>query len=161
MKIKEDIAEEIARIHGYEKIPPKIPEGFLVSAPRNDKYFYENVIRDILVGAGFSEVYNYSFAKIGNVEIENPIAIDKKYLRMNLWHGLRINAAQNLKYFDEIRIFEIGKIFRKAGERVIEKNKLAGVIAYKRQKKNADAILRNKRSLKCFAFQIGHKRFLV
>ncbi|PIQ69480.1 MAG: phenylalanine--tRNA ligase subunit beta [Candidatus Tagabacteria bacterium CG_4_10_14_0_2_um_filter_40_13] len=135
---KEDVIEEIARIYGYDKIPAEIPEGVLMPVRRNDNYFYGNVIRDILVGAGFSEVYNYSFAKIGQIEIENPIAMDKKYLRMDLWNGLRMNAAQNLKYFDEIKIFEIGKIFRKAHERIIEKNKLAGVVVYKDNKKNTD-----------------------
>ena len=136
INIKEDVIEEIARIYGYEKIPSRVPEGLLIPARRNNDYFYENAIRDILVGAGFSEVYNYSFSSSGEIEIENPIAIDKKYLRANLLDGLKDNAGRNLKYFDEIRIFEMGKIFRKlSGAEISEKNALAGIVAYKNPKK--------------------------
>ncbi len=132
--LKEDIIEEIARLYGYQKISSRIPEGILTPAQRNDNFFYENMARDSLVNAGFSEVYNYSFSPTGEIGVENPIAIDKKYLRMNLWNGLIINAAQNLKYFDEIRIFEIGKVFGRVGETVIEKNKLAGIVVLEKTK---------------------------
>jgi len=151
---KEDVIEEIARIYGFDKIPAEIPEGVLIPVRHNDNYFYGNIIRDILVGAGFSEVYNYSFAPGGEIEIENPIAGDKKYLRTNLLDGLKDNARHNFKYFNEVKIFEIGKIFKKSKEGsprfaslaesrrgeagVLEKNTLAGVIAYKDNKKNAD-----------------------
>lgn len=159
LTIKEDVIEEIARIYGYEKILSQAPEGSLIPAKRNENYFYENVVRDILVGAGFSEVYNYSFTKIGKVEIENPIAVDKKYLRMNLWYGLRINAAQNSKYFDEIKIFEIGKIFLKAGEKVIEKNALAALIFYKNPKKPTEALDEIKGILKMLFSKLGISDF--
>ncbi len=135
---KEDVIEEIARIYGYDKIPAEIPEGILIPVRRNDNYFYSNVIRDILVGAGFSEVYNYSFAASGEVEIENPIAGDKKYLRANLLDGLKDNVRHNFKYFDEVKIFEIGKIFKKSREGVLERNMLAGVIEYKNNEIKAE-----------------------
>ncbi len=152
---KEDIIEEIARIYGYEKIPDKVPEEVLIPARRNDNYFYENTIRDILVAAGFSEVYNYSFAKIGSVEIENPIAIDKKYLRTNLLDGLKENAGRNLKHFDEVRLFEIGKIFRKSGEKIMEKNTLAGLINHKNSKGLAEEFLEIKGVLEALFQKLG------
>ncbi len=157
---KEDVIEEIARIYGYEKIPSQVPEGLLIPAKRNDDYFYENAVRDILVGAGFSEVYNYSFASNGEIEIENPIAIDKKYLRTNLLDGLKDNAARNLKYFDEIRLFEMGKIFRKSGgTRVSEKNTLAGIIAYKDAKRGIEEFLEIKGIVEMLLSKLGISDF--
>ncbi len=134
---KEDVIEEIARIYGYDKIPAEIPEGVLIPVRRNDNYFYCNIIRDILVGAGFSEIYNYSFSAGGEVEIENPIAGDKKYLRVNLLDGLKDNVRNNFKYFNEVKIFEIGKIFKKTKEGISERNTLAGIIGYKNSKKTS------------------------
>ncbi|MDP3051950.1 MAG: phenylalanine--tRNA ligase subunit beta [bacterium] len=159
LKIKEDIAEEIARIHGYEKIPSKIPEGFLVPASRNNKYFYENVIRDIFVGAGFSEVYNYSFAATGEAEIENPISEDKKFLRTNLLDGFKDNVRKNFKYFDEVRIFEIGKVFKKEGKNIAEKNMLAGVVAYKKPKVKNEGFYEMKGVLEMLFSQLGISDF--
>ena len=73
IELKEDIAEEIARIYGYDKIEPRAPEGTLALSKRNDNFFYAVAVRRILTGLGFDEVYNYSFAKAGEFELENPI----------------------------------------------------------------------------------------
>ncbi|MBU2109804.1 C40 family peptidase [Patescibacteria group bacterium] len=116
--IKEDLIEEIARIYGYEKIPSKLPEEVLIPATSNENYEYANLIRNILAGAGFSEVYNYSFTDKGDIEISNPIAKDKNYLRSNLLDGLNANIRENSRYFKDIKIFEIGKIFPAGGETI-------------------------------------------
>lgn len=111
VRIKEDLIEEVARIFGYENIKPKMPEGTLIPAKRNDNYFYADAVRNILVGLGFSEVYNYSFSDKGEMELQNPIAKDKAFLRTNLLDGLYASIKDNSRYFDKIKIFEIGKIF--------------------------------------------------
>ena len=64
-----------------------------------------------MVGLGFSEVYNYSFAPNGDWELQNPPSKDKKFLRTNLADGLSANVKENSKYFKDIKIFELGKIF--------------------------------------------------
>ena len=118
IRIKEDVIEEIARIFGYEKILSKLPKEVLIPPMKNKNYEYANLIRNILVGAGFSEVYNYSFTNKGEIEVANPIAKDKKYLRTNLIDGLNANLRDNSRYFKEIKIFEIGKIFSAGGEMI-------------------------------------------
>jgi len=118
LKIKEDIVEEVARIYGYEKIEEKIPEGLLVPPKRNDTLLFFSVARNIMAGLGFSEVYNYSFTKSGDWELQNPPSKDKKFLRTNLTSGLETNVKENGKYFKNIKIFELGKIFPKNGERM-------------------------------------------
>lgn len=136
--IKEDIIEEIVRIHGLENIPTEVPEGLLVPPARNDNYFYENIVRSLMAGAGFSEVYNYSFVPTGEISVENPISDDKKFLRANLLDGLKDNVKENFKYCDEVKIFEIGKVFGKSGERLDEKNILAGIVARKNPSPDAE-----------------------
>ena len=118
LKIKENIAEEVARIYGYEKIEEKIPEGLLVPPKRNDTLLFVSAARKIMSGLGFSEVYNYSFVKSGDWELQNPPSQDKKFLRTNLAEGLKANVKENSKYFKNIKIFELGKIFPENGERM-------------------------------------------
>ncbi|MFC1756599.1 phenylalanine--tRNA ligase subunit beta [Patescibacteria group bacterium] len=113
INIKEDLIEEIARIYGYENIKSEIPKESLLLGERNEEYFYSNLVKGILADMGLTEVYNYSFEKTGQVELKNPIASDKKYLRMNLLQGLRLNVAENFKNFDDVKLFEIGKVFDK------------------------------------------------
>lgn len=116
LKIKEDIAEEVARIYGYEKIKEIIPDGLLIPPKRNDVLFFASSVKSIMVGLGFFEVYNYSFSKKGVLELQKPHSEDKKFLRTNLTDGLFLNIKENDKYAKDIKIFEIGNIFPKTGE---------------------------------------------
>ncbi len=137
VRIKEDLVEEVGRIYGYENIPPVLPEGVLAPAKKNENYDLTKKIKDIFVGAGFSEVYNYSFVKKGEVEIQNPIAKGREYLRTNLTEGLLKNIEENLKYFDEVKVFEMGEVFRlKDAGLIEEKAMIGGAIAYKDKKKS-------------------------
>lgn len=144
LRIKEDLVEEIARIHGYENISAKLPSASLAVPKRNDLLFWERMAKDALAGAGFDEIYNYSFvgekdaenagfnpAKI--VSLLNPASDEKKFLRPTLLINLIKNVGDNFRFFDEARIFEIGKIFGKNGT-LAEKRTLAGVRACKTAK---------------------------
>ncbi len=161
LNIKEDVIEEIARMRGYEKIPAKIPEGILAPSSFNNSRYYENIIRDLMVSNGFSEVYNYSFSAAGEIEVENPISQDKKFMRTNLLDGLKDNIKRNFRYFDEARIFEIGKVFRrakdagKAGASVTEKSKFAGAIAYKKAKSKKESFYEIKGALETVFSGLG------
>ncbi len=122
VSIFEDLAEEIARLYGYNKLksqPPKIhihPSGF------EDQIVLKDKIRKVLTGFGFDEVLNYSF--IGDddlsrnpawknklLELENPISNQAKYMRASLASNLIKNIESNFRFFNDIKIFEIGKVF--------------------------------------------------
>ncbi len=116
LRIKEDLAEEIGRVYGFDKIPDAaIPKfGFVPCILK--AYYYSNLIRDTLVAQGFSEVYTYSFQNEGVFAVSNPIASDKGFLRKDLATGLRQSLLLNARNapllgLDDIQIFEIGKIF--------------------------------------------------
>ncbi len=121
IKIKEDLIEEIGRIYGFEKIR----EQKISSAEKpiliNKNFYYKNKVKDFLVKNGFSEVHTYAFTDKGEAEMENPLASDKKFLRANLKDVIKKSLDFNLHYIDllgldQIKIFEIGKIFKDGKE---------------------------------------------
>ena len=50
----------------------------------NQDVYISDSIRRILGDIGFTEIYSYAFSLKGEVELENPLAGDKKFLRSNL-----------------------------------------------------------------------------
>ena len=139
----EDLAEEAARFADYNKLPARAPAVALMAAEEEEQVLLKDKIRDFLKGAGFSEVYNYSFisgsaagiapkSALGfekAAELANPISGQFAYLRDSLAPGLRRNLEDNLRFSDSARIFEIGKIFGSAKNGIQEKLILgAGII---------------------------------
>jgi len=120
--IKEDIAEELARIFGYDNIESKMPALRMEAPEVNDELFLFRRIREILKGLAFSEVYNYSFVdeaqlkKMGvdsdeYIKLANPLTNNQTLLRQKLSSNLITNVKTNQARFDEIDIFEIGNVF--------------------------------------------------
>jgi len=162
--LPEDLIEEIGRIYGYEKIPATPPLIFLSSSKRNDLIFWEDFAKRSLKELGFTEVYNYSFVseklrdilgyKSGElIEIENPISIEQKYLRPSLIPNLLINLQKNINYFSDIKIFELGKIYRQ--KKNSEKRMLAGVILRKESKSTAELFSELKGAIDSLLNQLG------
>jgi phenylalanyl-tRNA synthetase beta chain len=123
LRIPEDIAEEVGRLYGYDKIRPQPLERAAIKEHVVSAYFYEQKIRHALKDLGFSEVYTPSLFEEGDIVIMNPLASDKRALRTNLTKGLTKALKQNLNYafplgLNEIKIFEIGTVFPVEGERI-------------------------------------------
>ncbi len=148
ISIQQDLIEEVGRITGFQKIPSLFPQAALIPPERNDEIFWERLSKDILKESRFSEVYNYSF--IGEkekeifdfkekelLELQNPMSSFNKYLRPSLIPNLLKNIKENFKWFDKLKIFEIGKIFQKnqkpkpKTQKVKEKKMLSGVLTGK------------------------------
>lgn len=122
IEIFEDLTEEAARLYGYNRIKSTPALVHLIPSGFEDQIILKDKIRKILSGMGLSEVYNYSFIdKAGEnaVELENPISAQSKYLRSSLVHHLLENIKSNSRFFDEIKIFEIGKVFNKTEEKLM------------------------------------------
>lgn len=166
VSIPEDLIEEIGRLYGYEKISPVFPTAALIPPKKNLDIFWEDIIKDILKEAGFSEVYNYSFIAGAPeekkaipstfisgkdiqfpffplselIELENPLSLDYRYLRPSLLLNLLKDVQKNQRNFPEIKIFELGKIFKKLkkreskvkntsqNSRIVEKKMISGVM---------------------------------
>ncbi len=124
LKSWRDIPEEVARIWGYDNIPATIPEpvSARVGLGVDKLFYYAEKIKNFLIEKGFSEVYTYSLVSAGEYHIEKSVASDKNYLRTDLAQGiaksLELNAKNaDLLGLDQIKIFEIGQVFPKDGER--------------------------------------------
>lgn len=114
INIFEDLAEEVVRLYGLNELRSLPPVVGLQPAEIQDDIVLKDKIRKILVGFGFSEIYNYSFVgkkDKDSLELENPISQDKKYLRISLSLGLKGNLRANSKDFGNIRIFEVGRVW--------------------------------------------------
>ncbi len=121
LETEEDIAEEVGRIIGYDKIEGRVPK--IDFRPKmNETYAKISWSRGKLLKEGYSEVMTYVFRDQGEVEVRES-ASDKKFLRTNLSDGLKESLKlnqSNLPLLDaeEIKIFEIGTVFLKDREEI-------------------------------------------
>jgi len=165
ISLPEDLIEEIGRIYGYEKIPSLLPSATLSLPERNDLIFWEDFSKRILKELGLTEVYNYSFIseKLKDtlnykdteiIEIENPVSAEQKYLRPSLIPNLLNNLRNNTRHFSDIRIFELGKIF-KNGKILEEKRMLTGAILRKETKSASEIFIELKGTIDSLLNQLG------
>ena len=132
-----DIAEEFARIIGYDKIPQK---KFSANHHKKEKVLKkEDFIESFLVKKGFSEVINQPFSFSSSktsIQVNNPLDSNKKSLRTSLLDSLLINLDYNLRRQKEfIKLFEISNIYEKKDSDILEK-KMIGIIAAGRLGRN-------------------------
>ncbi|MBI5139360.1 phenylalanine--tRNA ligase subunit beta [Candidatus Nomurabacteria bacterium] len=119
--IEEDMAEEIGRVLGYDKVKGELPK--INFKPKiNEEYEKIKKSREHLLSRGHSEVMTYVFRDKGEVGVMQS-ASDKKFLRSNLTDGLKESFKlnkQNLPLLntDEVKIFEIGTVFKKSSEEI-------------------------------------------
>lgn len=121
LRISEDLIEEIGRIYGYQHIPDVLPNDMDFSPKINKLFYYTGVIRTALIDEGFSEVETYTFTNQGEVEIANPLASDKNFMRRSLLKGLSASLELNTKNLavigvPNVSVFEIGIVFKQTGE---------------------------------------------
>ncbi len=134
----ENLAEEVARLHGYDAIPsvaPVLPVYDDRAWVREDaegiawdEYAFvreRGSITHLLAGAGYSEVYNYAFLSDdlkdilkldGLHELAQPLSPDYRWLRRSLAPRLLLNARDNLRFFDQVRLFETGHVWDHLGD---------------------------------------------
>lgn len=137
LQIPEDIADEIARIWGYEKLDSKLPPALEDIMLPDKSFFYSEKTKNILIDRGYSEVLLYSLVKNGSNEILYPMSEDKSALRNNLSNKfdevLTMNGRNSdlLALEEVVKIFEIGKVFPAEGEHL---SLALGVLQTKKKK---------------------------
>jgi len=130
-----DLIEDIAIAYGYENFVPEIPKISTIGS-ENPKERIKRSMAWILSGLGFLEVSSYHLNKknqtgdINSQEKENVIEVEEtkteySVLRRDLSHSLLRIFSENVDSEYPQKIFEIGKVFRIASEKVIEKEMLA------------------------------------
>jgi len=136
---EEDLIEEVARVHGYDRIPAEPPRAVARMQARPEGRRMSHDVRRAMAQAGYQEMLNFSFvadavsSQFGGdaqraIRVLNPIASQYAVMRSNLVGGLVENLRYNLnRQATRVRIFEMGRIFRRAPERLDGPAEVAGV----------------------------------
>ena len=131
---KPDLAEEVARIFGYNAIPTTMPRGAATRGGLNESQKFEKSVFQTLLALGYNEVSTYSFIspkyydKIlmpsdsplrNSVKIINPLGEDTSIMRTTTLPSILETLARNYSNRNlKVRLFEIGTVYfpRNAGE---------------------------------------------
>jgi phenylalanyl-tRNA synthetase beta chain len=122
LTLEADLIEEIARIHGYDRLPGNRPLTRLEMSPAPEGRIALIRIRETLVQRGFQEAITYSFVDPAfqrrldpgrrPLALANPISADLAVMRTSLWPGLLKALVYNQKRQQaRIRLFEHGLNF--------------------------------------------------
>ncbi|HSQ09829.1 MAG TPA: phenylalanine--tRNA ligase subunit beta, partial [Burkholderiaceae bacterium] len=122
LETEEDLIEEVARLHGYARIPAHAP-----LAPAHMRALPEtrrspHAVRALLAQLGYQELINYSFvdarwehdfaANDQPIAVLNPISAQMSVMRSSLLGGLVSVLGYNLnRKVTRVRVFEIGRVF--------------------------------------------------
>ena len=132
-----DLAEEIARIIGYNNIPINKFEikNFNKNQKNNTK---EEFIKKFLVDNGFAETVNSSFSAYydpQSIKVDNPIDKNRAAMRVNIIDSLIENVIYNEnRQNDSIKLFEISDIYIQNKD--LQKEKMLGIVVSGRQGHN-------------------------
>lgn len=133
-----DIAEEVARLYGYEKIPATLPD---IKMQPNLTSTSQDIINNIKISmskAGFYEVINYSFISPESLTqfripaedprckpllVKNPLRKEESAMRTTLLTSLISNARLNINRGERsFRFFEISRVFIPSGHKLPEEH---------------------------------------
>lgn len=123
---EEDLAEEVARLDGYHKIPSRLP----VAPPGRgltDEQAGRRRVMNVLAAAGLTEILDYPFvsqeqnnlwgsaepdATIPGIKLSNPIAEARSFLRVSLIPTMLETVQRNYsRGFRDVALFQVGMVF--------------------------------------------------
>lgn len=122
-----DIAEEVARFYGYDKIPVTLPSSSAVTGKLTFKMMVENKAKDVAEFLGFSQAYTYSFEspKVFDkllvpaddvlrkcITISNPLGEDFSVMRTQPMNGMLTSLSTNYNRRNKnVRLYEMGNVY--------------------------------------------------
>ncbi|OSZ65914.1 phenylalanine--tRNA ligase subunit beta [Hydrogenophaga sp. IBVHS2] len=124
LQIEEDLIEEVVRIIGFDQLPQTPPLAPITARIRPEAKRGPFAVRRQLAGLGYQETINFSFVEerwerelAGNadpIRLLNPIASQMSVMRSSLLGSLLQVLRFNLdRRADRVRLFELGRVFRK------------------------------------------------
>lgn len=130
LAIEDDLAEEVARQHGYDRIEPTLPRGPAVRGSRSRRQEIVLALRRALAGAGLDEVLTHSLTSPGVLDrlrlapddparraiaVQNPLYEERSVLRTllapSLLDVLQYNVNRQVR---DLAVFEIARVYRPA-----------------------------------------------
>ena len=126
LAIEEDLVEEVARIHGYDRVPPTLPGAATRLRAPGEGRLDDAELRRQLVARDWLEAINYAFVDAdlrhsweldaGAVPLANPLSAELGVMRTALLPGLVDALARNAaRQQPRVRLFELGRSFHAAG----------------------------------------------
>jgi phenylalanyl-tRNA synthetase beta chain len=117
-----DLIEELVRVYGYDRLPATLLADQLPRQETNRPLVLEEQVRDILAKAGLQEVKTYALTRpeweaplvgegVEYVRLANPISSERIVMRRSVLASVLEAAGRNLRYFDDVRLFEIGSVY--------------------------------------------------
>ncbi|MDA7995682.1 MAG: phenylalanine--tRNA ligase subunit beta [Gammaproteobacteria bacterium] len=122
-----DLVEEIGRVHGFERVPPRMPHASPVASSNKMHSAHSETrvapggVKQKLAELGYFEAITYSFVEPhaqqmllggGGLALRNPIADNLSEMRRSLWPGLLEAVKTNLnRDHERVRLFESGAVF--------------------------------------------------
>jgi phenylalanyl-tRNA synthetase beta chain len=140
--LEEDLIEELARIHGYDRLPTTLPGGASRIAMDSETRLDERSVRRQLVARELLETINYAFVDAalldqwglveGRVALANPLSAELAVMRPSLLPGLVAALGRNVaRQAGRVRLFELGKAFAAAaaaGAAPVETQRVAAAV---------------------------------
>lgn len=122
-----DIAEEVARFYGYDKIPVTLLSGEATCGKKNERQQMQDKVSEALAAQGMYEIYTYTFTSPSvfdklnipsdsdlrnTVKISNPLGEDTSIMRTTTIASMLDILSRNYNYRNaSARLFEVGKVF--------------------------------------------------
>ncbi|WP_447586263.1 phenylalanine--tRNA ligase subunit beta [Pseudoxanthomonas mexicana] len=138
--IEEDLIEELARIHGYDRVPTTLPGGATRIASPSETHVEAGVVRRQLAARDCLETVNFAFVDAqwltlwqmaeGAVPLANPLSAELAVMRTALLPGVVAALQRNVaRQAGRVRLFEIGNVFQaEAGAAPRETLRLAAAV---------------------------------
>ncbi|HET7201604.1 MAG TPA: phenylalanine--tRNA ligase subunit beta [Burkholderiales bacterium] len=138
VEIEEDLVEEVARVHGFDRIPARPPRAPVAMRPLREAYRPRHGLRQRLADADYQEAINFSFVdpqweadfagKSNPIRVLNPIANNLAVMRTTLIGSLVANVAYNLaRKAPRVRVFELGRVYLRDPSAIEGEQEVAGV----------------------------------
>ena len=128
-----DIAEEIGRFYGYDKLDSTLIKADTTLGVRNKEQNIQKKIREILVNSGLLEIYTYGFVSQKDLEmsniseevkkyaitIQNPLSDEYKLMRPTTVPSMmQILATNNNKKNKQVKLFDLSKSYKNVKQEV-------------------------------------------
>ncbi|MFA9440630.1 phenylalanine--tRNA ligase subunit beta [Uliginosibacterium sp. sgz301328] len=129
IEIEEDLIEEVARVFGYDNIPPVPPMGPMRMLPQSEGATPAHRLRRRVAARDYQEIVSFAFVEeawerdfAGNadpIRLANPIASQLAVMRSSLIGGLIGVLDTNIRRrASRVRLFEIGRCFSRDAQGV-------------------------------------------
>lgn len=143
IEIEADIAEEVGRLYGFHNIASQAMQGAVYIGSYDYERKIDDKVREFMIGKSFDEILTYSFISPKNydmmcidkddtrreyIKILNPLGEDFSAMRSSLAPGMLKTMALNINNnAQDIRLFELGNIFKNRKGYISERNLSIGI----------------------------------